>query len=184
MPKPRSKPEPMTPDEVMASPALQGFDTFLRYRPGDASPITVSPMGDLPVGQQPTQKTPLEQSPPDRSPVDKPPIGKALIGKSQATAISPGIPPVPVFQPPPKVRRALRVRDGHSTGEHALYQALWNAAMPENPESRLICIGYGGMQSLCGLDKSNCKDNMLSLIHKLAVEIVSGFSVERNHGNT
>lgn len=56
--------------------------------------------------------------------------------------------------------------------------------MPESPESRLICIGYGGMQSLCGLDKSNCKDNVLSLIHKLAVEIVSGFSVERNHGNT
>jgi len=40
------------------------------------------------------------------------------------------------------------------------------------------------MQNLCGLDKSNCKDNILSLIKKLAVEVVSGFDIRRNEGNT
>ena len=35
MPKRQPKPEPITPEEVMGSPALQGFDTFLRYRTVD-----------------------------------------------------------------------------------------------------------------------------------------------------
>ena len=68
-------------------------------------------------------------------------------------------------------------------GEQAVYQALWNAAGVETPDTRLIRIGYGGLQSLCGLDKTNCKDNIQSLIRKLAVEVVSPFSVKRNQGN-
>ncbi len=91
---------------------------------------------------------------------------------------------MPMIYPPRKVRRAVLVQDGHSTGEQALYQALWNAGSPETPDSRLICIGYGGMQSLCRLDKSNCKKNILALMQKLAVEVVSGFDIRRNAGNT
>ena len=64
-----------------------------------------------------------------------------------------------------------------------MYQALWNAASVETPDTRLIRIGYGGLQSLCGLDKTNCKDNIQSLIRKLAVDVVSPFSVQRNQGN-
>jgi hypothetical protein len=91
---------------------------------------------------------------------------------------------VPVFRPKPKIRHTVKVQDGHSTGEQALYQALWNAATPEGPDSRLICAGYGGMQELCGLDKTNCKDNIRTLIEKLAIEIAVGFSMQRNQGNT
>src|SRR5204863_4207973 len=79
--------------------------------------------------------------------------------------------------------RAAKAQDGHSAGEQAVYLALWNAANPESPDTRLIRIGYGGIQSLCGLDKTNCKDNLQSLIRKLAVEIISPFSVEKNQGN-
>jgi hypothetical protein len=61
---------------------------------------------------------------------------------------------------------------------------LWNAAAPEEAETRLIRIGYGGMSVLCGLDKSNCKNNILSLIDKLAIEVVSRFDIRRNEGNT
>jgi hypothetical protein len=87
------------------------------------------------------------------------------------------------FRPGPKIRRTLKIQDGHSTGEQAVYQALWNAASVETPDTRLIRIGYGGLQSLCGLDKTNCKDNIQSLIRKLAVDVVSPFSVQRNQGN-
>jgi len=145
VPKRQPKPDLITPDEVMDSPALRGFDTFLRYRPAEAKSATAghsgSPMGDLPIG-------------------------------------------IPIIRPPQKIRRAVKVQDAHSIGEQALYQALWNAAIPETADSRLIRIGYGGMQSLCGLDKSNCKDNILSLIKKLAIEVISGFDIRRNEGNT
>jgi hypothetical protein len=59
------------------------------------------------------------------------------------------------------VRRAIRAEDGHSIGEQVLYDALWREAFPKAPKA-VIRIGYGGMQSLCGLDKSNCKKNILS----------------------
>ena len=150
MPKRQRKPEPITPEEVMDSPALRGFDAFLRYRP------TVPPSGTQPI--------------------DVLNVGLTPIGE-KAT-------PVRVFKPPPRVRRAIRAEDGHSIGEQVLYEALWREAAPESAESRVIRIGYGGMQSLCGLDKSNCKKNILVLIRKLTVELVDAFSVQKNEGNT
>jgi len=169
VPKRQPKPEPITPEEVMGSPALEGFDTFLRYRSSEEdgpvnrgagesgeSPISISPMGVSGMGNSPMADVPTGSSTP-------------LI--------------IAEFKPGPKIRRALKAQDGHSTGEQAVYQALWNAAGAETAETRLIRIGYGGLQSLCGLDKTNCKDNIQSLIRKLAVEVVSPFSVERNQGN-
>jgi hypothetical protein len=94
-----------------------------------------------------------------------------------------GIANIAEIRPGPKIRRAVKIQDGHSTGEQLVYQALWNVASVESTDTRLIRIGYGGLQSLCGLDKTNCKDNIQSLIRKLAVEVVSPFSVKRNQGN-
>jgi len=83
-----------------------------------------------------------------------------------------------------KVRAAADVQDGHSTGEQILYQALWRAAKPDTEETRLITIGYGGMHDLAKLDKTNCKKNLLSLIRKLAVDVINRYSVQKNIGNT
>jgi hypothetical protein len=208
VPKRQPKPEVITPDEVMDSPALGGFDAFLRYRPGEAgigpvrpgpdtgspqSPIGVTPRGETPIGEPPIGEPVRKEAsrtifPPRHSaretisPTGNLPIGNSPIG------IAPGGNPPPaqiaVVYPPRRVRRTVEVQDAHSTGQQALYQALWNAAAPETPDSRLIRIGYGGMQSLCGLDKSNCKNNILSLIKKLAVEVISSFDIRRNAGNT
>jgi hypothetical protein len=167
VPKRQPKPEPITPEEVMGSPALQGFDTFLRYRsaegPGNASPV------------EPTGVTPIGITPTGVSHIGTTPIGDGRSGNAA--------PVIAEFKPAPKIRRALKAQDGHSIGEHAVYHALWNAASPETPDSRLIRIGYGGLESLCGLDKTNCKDNIQSLTRKLAIEVVSPFSVQRNQGN-
>src|SRR5215471_5448842 len=161
----------------MGSPALQGFDTFLRHRTAEGpeiesrsfeeskrqaetasqsimTPLAVSPIGNTPDGEQHGGVMPL----------------------GYLTAIA-------EIRPGPKIRRAVKVQDGHSTGEQLVYQALWNSASVESPDTRLIRIGYGGLQSLCGLDKTNCKDNIQSLIRKLAIEVVSPFSVQRNQGN-
>ncbi len=166
MPKRPPKPEPITPEEVMDSPALAGFDTFLRSL-GD--PRAETPQGDSPGGK------------PAASPRGDLPQGESPPGQ-QATAQIPSVRPVVAEVPRgPRPRRALRAEDGHSRGEQALYQALWKAAAGDG-EERLIRAGYGAMSRLCGLDPSNCKDNLRSLTAKLAVEVAEPPRPERGEG--
>lgn len=75
-----------------------------------------------------------------------------------------------------KIRRATRVQDGHSLGEQALYDALWQAGHPYSPEGRAIAIGYRHMSELARLTVNNCKANIRALIQKLAVTELSPFS--------
>jgi hypothetical protein len=83
-----------------------------------------------------------------------------------------------------KVRRAVVAQDGHSSGEQLLYQAMWNAASVETPETRLISIGYSGMSALCKLEKSNCKKNVQGLLQKLALEIAEPHQSVNSTGTT
>ena len=182
MPKRQPKPEPITPEEVMGSPALQGFDTFLRHRTAEGPEIEsrgFEEARDTPSAGQAETTGQSTVAPPDISPIGNTPDGEINRGVMPIGYLS----TIAEIRPGPKIRRALKVQDGHSTGEQLVYQALWNAASVESPDTRLIRIGYGGLQSLCGLDKTNCKDNIQSLIRKLAVEVVSPFSVQRNQGN-
>jgi hypothetical protein len=194
VPKRQPKPELITPEEVMGTPALQGFDTFLRYGRAEDLPAPIRqpqdsqrkvlPIGKTPIGVEDPDaiSIPEVQQPDIRTGLESP-IGQTPIGMNDRGFVD--IPSsVPIIRPPRKVRRAVKVQDAHSSGEQALYQALWNAGVLETSDTRLIRIGYGGMQSLCGLDKSNCKDNILSLIKKLAIEVMSGFDIRRNEGNT
>jgi hypothetical protein len=121
------------------------------------SPGGGSPIGDLPVGTTPSLNPFL---------IAETAAGFAIPGRRQ------------------KVHRALSAADGHSTGEQALYEALWNHGAPETENTRLLTIGYGGMQGLCRLDKTNCKKNVLSLIEKRALEVAGSFDIRRNRGNT
>jgi len=199
------KPEPITPEEVMDSPALQGLEALLHSRsaeelakgpygiPIGSFPAAEKPGGETGAGDTPAANYQIGDSPTSVTIAGDTPMGLSAMGDKykgyQPTGVSPqtDLPPglmVAVYKPGPKIHRASRVQDGHSVGEQAVYLALWNAGSPESPDTRLIRIGYGGIQSLCGLDKTNCKDNIQSLIRKLAIEIVSRFSVEKNQGNT
>jgi len=181
VPKRQPKPEPITPEEVMGSPALQGFDTFLRYRSTEGPEPGNGGAGESGSGSEDIE------TPSGVAPIGISPTSESLRGDTPAGDQDIGVYlPVPIaeFKPGPKIRRAVKAQDGHSMGEQAVYQALWNAASVESADAKLIRIGYGGLQSLCGLDKTNCKDNIRSLIEKLAVEVVSPFSVKRNEGNT
>jgi hypothetical protein len=70
----------------------------------------------------------------------------------------------------PKARRAKSVEDGHSHAEQSLYLALWEKAKPFNADARVITMGFGTMSHLARLSLNNCRQNIRSLIHKLAVE--------------
>jgi hypothetical protein len=68
------------------------------------------------------------------------------------------------------IRKAVLVQDGHSLGEQALYQVLWDHAKSYDKDSRIISIGYRQLSHLGRMTVNNCKANILSLIQKLAIE--------------
>lgn len=70
----------------------------------------------------------------------------------------------------PRPRRARSVEDGHSHAEHSLYSALWERAQSFNEEARVLTMGFGSMSHIARLSLNNCRQNIRSLIHKLAVE--------------
>lgn len=207
MAKRRHKIEPISVDEITASPSLEGYDAFLRFRPTSETPPGESPMGIPPVGDFPSPASP-GRLPEGELPVGKlsshigeepgspRPIGVSGIGVSPIGVLSMGSLPIGELHGlaapvgfalagrRQKVHRALSIRDGHSHGEQQLYEVLWTHGAFDSPETRVITIGYGGMQDLCRLDKTNCKKNILSLIDKLAIEIAGPYDIRRNLGNT
>ncbi len=198
---------PISYDEVVDSPALQGMVSFLQVEPGklpqlDFRPIsTQSGIPDPAVPEPASSTSTTPEAPPSATtplpttPSTAPPhsaIPESVIPETGALppgVVSTGVPdsgvptPAPApFAPPlglspkPRIRRALLLSDGHSYGEQALYDALWNHAQPSDPKTRLITIGYRTMSELARLTVNNCKANILALAAKLAVEEVASYS--------
>ncbi len=88
--------------------------------------------------------------------------------------------------PKHKIRKCVMAQDGHSLGEEALYQALWNARIArfETKESKLITAGWKVMSHLARLTPRNTKNNCQSLIEKLALDLVHGESSAERIGRT
>jgi hypothetical protein len=78
--------------------------------------------------------------------------------------------------PPVNIRKAVLVQDGHSLGEQALYQLLWDQAKSYDKDSRIISMGYRQLSQFGRMTVNNCKANILSLIQKLAIEEVAAHS--------
>lgn len=72
-----------------------------------------------------------------------------------------------------KIREAVRVQDGHSLGEQAVYATLWTLGQPERDDRRRVTIGYRTLSDACGLTVNNCKANLQALVRKLAIEPVA-----------
>jgi hypothetical protein len=77
---------------------------------------------------------------------------------------------------PLRIRQATLAQDGHSLGEQALYESLWERAQPFDKDGRIITIGYRQMSQVARMTVNNCKANIFSLIDKLAVEEVAAFT--------
>ena len=76
-----------------------------------------------------------------------------------------------------RIRRALKVQDGHSLGEQLVLTTLWNEAdVVPGKAYRRITIGYRTLSAICGLTVNNCKANLKSLQAKMAIEAEAGYS--------
>ncbi len=69
-----------------------------------------------------------------------------------------------------RIRQAFRAQDGHSLGEQAVYQALWDHGVARDQHCRIVTIGYRTLSAVCGLTANNCKANLQGLRDKLAIE--------------
>ncbi len=121
------------------------------------------------------QGTPFSTAPLIAPPLKPPPLSTPPLPDVPASTAPFFFPPV-LSRPLTRIRRATLAQDGHSFGEQALYDALWQHAHPYEGDTRIITIGYRRMAELARLTVNNCKANIQSLIQKLAVEEVAGFT--------
>ena len=165
--------------------------------PDSGIPLSSEPLAGLPVTETPVSPTPDPGTPASGIPASSdqpgsPSQGAPILRGPAASAPQTGIPhsktsesgtPVTAVAYPPvlprptsRIRRAVLAQDGHSFGEQALYEALWQHAHPHGPDTRIVTIGYRRMSELARLTVNNCKANIQALIQKLAVEEVASFT--------
>jgi hypothetical protein len=156
-------------------------DYLIQSNHRDPNPLSNRLVPDLPPGFSQAQKT--ESGIPEKGVPDSanPPVADEL-GTPETGLPETGIPPLSIAPRALRIRRAILAQDGHSLGEQALYEALWQAARPHSAQARIITIGYRGMAEIARLTVNNCKANIQSLANKLAVEEVSPYT--HSHART
>lgn len=76
----------------------------------------------------------------------------------------------------PRIRAVVTLQDGHSLAEQAVYDAIWREGKPYRGDSRIITIGLRTLAEISRMAYSNCKANVRSLVAKLALDELPGFS--------
>jgi hypothetical protein len=97
------------------------------------------------------------------------------------------------------IRRAVLVEDGHSLAEQAVYQTLWEAAVPmadtgpanngsanngSANEDRTVRIGYHRLAQMTRLSWVSVKNNLRSLERKLAIEVTGSENSATREGKS
>jgi hypothetical protein len=152
----------------------------LRSMPGLASPPPASPSATAPATATPVSSVPRTSKPGravPRSGVAT--AGGAFSSTPQPAATQEGVVQARVVLPA-VIHKAVLAQHGHSNGEGILYGALWEKGEPREGDSyRLLSMGYRQMSQLTGMTVNNCKANFGSLIQKLAVEEISGYTTSQ-----
>ncbi len=154
MPK-RKRIEPLDLAELENNPSLNGMLSF-REPPKSFPRAGLTPIGPAPIGV-----TTLGVPGPD--PVD-------VLAKLAS-----------VHQPPKsrgKTVRAARVEDGHSATQDALYWYLWRTGhQVMDSRSRFVQAGYGQIQAVLGIDRSNVQDAIRELQKKFSIRVFKASTV-------
>jgi hypothetical protein len=70
----------------------------------------------------------------------------------------------------------VTVQDGHSLAEQAVYDAMCREGKPYRGDARILTIGLRTLAEISHMAYSNCKANVRSLVAKLALDELPGFS--------
>jgi hypothetical protein len=185
--KPKNKMEPITYEELVGSAGMSGYVSFLEVKApeqthpggtegaGGTGSATKTARESLTVRKEAKRKTqsPGEEDTGSESHTVLTEIqrrGAEATERAQGGVLRTVSGMVTVRDK--RIRRAVTVRDGHSLGEQALYQALWEEAAPEGDGGRVICMGYDRMAKIANLHWTNVRKNLQALEKKLAIETV------------
>ncbi len=160
---------PIEYDDVVDSPSLKGMVSFLEIPPGKLPHLDFTAPAGTPAPESPESGTPASPLPEQSG------KGMPVAGIPHTGVPAPVYPPL-LPRPVTRVRHATTAQDGHSFGEQALYDALWQHAHPHGPDTRIITVGYRRMAELARLTVNNSKANIQALIQKLAAEEVASFT--------
>lgn len=197
--------ELITYEELLENTSMRGLVSFLDVPADRTQVVTITSRGAVaPV----VETTPVVDSAPEIETIPEvklPPEIEATPGAETVPVgeTDPGVEttPVVVYKPQlprpapstgptftpqprkPRIQACSNVRDGHSLGEDALYQALWDAAEGDQND-RTLTIGWRGMAKIARLTPKNSKINTSRLIEKLALEVISAESPAESIGRT
>ncbi len=136
--------------------------------PDKGIPESTLPIADPLIIGTPVTGIPNIGTPDSTNLVAKVETGIPVVGIPVSDTPLPTAPTSPLIHR--KIREAIKVQDGHSLGEQAVYAALWGAGQPAGEDCRRVTIGYRTLSDACGLTVNNCKANLQALRRKLAID--------------
>jgi hypothetical protein len=83
-----------------------------------------------------------------------------------------------------KIRPMIMAQDAHTHAEQRLYLALWSRAVPKDNISKTITIGILSLAKLASMGETMARQNIRSLIRKMAVEEFGGYDCAGAIGKT
>jgi hypothetical protein len=89
----------------------------------------------------------------------------------------------PTSRPRVRVFRATRVQDGHSLGEHLIYEVLWRQGQGDD-QTRTVQIGYDRLAAIASVNWKTAKACLKSLEEKLAIETIAAANSNERTGRT
>lgn len=174
------RPEPITFEEIAASPSLRGFDEFLRYRPGDAA-------GSGPAVTKSATPGVVEPASPGVQAAVSSSVTPGVnvnpeVNVGPGVTVMPGLIVTPGLIVAPGVRipvngishpfQATDVRQGHTRNEQTIYDALWDGGAAEPADdSRLVTGGNRKLAATLGFAHSTVKIALQALMEKLSIEV-------------
>jgi hypothetical protein len=183
----KRKLEPISIEELAGTTGMSGFCSFLTRDASVPVPIldrleSGAPESSAPVPVAPETTAPVPAAvgiSADESPaLDS--IAEPITGALQSSAVATSAVELDAadfrYRRRPRIREAHTVEDGHSLAEQAVYEAMFRVGKPYRDDSRILTIGLRTLAELSRMAYSNCKANVRSLIAKLAIDELPGFS--------
>jgi hypothetical protein len=187
----KRKLEPISIEELAGTTGMSGFCSFLTRDVSIAVPVLDGIDSGALETPAPDAPAPELRAPDPIALVPAAPKTPAVprraldSGYGKATAVETNAPEVAAletgaldsrYQRRSRIREANTVEDGHSLAEQAVYETMYREGKPYRGDARILTIGLRTLAELSRMAYSNCKANVRSLVSKLALDELPGFS--------
>jgi hypothetical protein len=181
MGKRQPKPEPFSVaelEEIAQSPALQGFEKVLQYRPVLVSPSEYTVEADPTSTVEDRLPSTVEETP--ASTVERKASSTVEADSTSTVRIAPRIASAEVLWiaegaggvfTSSRIKRVERAQDALTHVEEAVYDALWGPKKPNPEPHRLAQMGYSELAKRSRVSKRSIQSVIDRLLEKRFIEV-------------